>query len=646
MMTTKQFTVSLIIIGLILNIFSYYAHAPENKNISEKDFVLVDYKEKAGFKEDHVLSIGFDKNKFSIDKSEINYKIVGNKTDIDVFKRCVDINFVVVDGIINFTGKVKQWGVYNVDIQPVVKGLTVSKYAWWNSSYKSYRMVNVTASQVYSDLNNFPVPVVVGYDSFYNSGASIRFVELDNVTVLSHQLDGVWNASGNNVYWVKLPNLNSSSQFLMYYNNSLATATDTTDVWDANYLAVYHMNSSSDKTVKDYTSNANHGENKGSYAWTTGKVNDGQFFDGNDDYISMPSNCYVNFACTVTMWGTMQDFNKEGNSFFDSRDADTSDYYVLCEFGLATDKFEFYSSGSFDILGGTPADNTWFNWVGALNTNDAVSYINSVIVGKDTSCSIPGSTYSKVYIGNAGTLIRDFQGTIDEFRLSNTRRTNAWIITEYNSINNYSTFCSLSSAYELPIANTNPNVTSFNLVNGSGDNNICVNLSVYIYDDEGDTIYYEIDLNNFYHLVSNSNNITLYINMSDCLLLGHNYIVYVNVSNDNVIWNRFYYVFRTEECCNNGVSIGDNMEITIGISTLGIFLTLIIFALAYYSDKEKLFKPLLFFFDVPLCLAVGISYLYIGSSNSLTWWIGIIWICFSGICSFAGLYYSMNYGKK
>lgn len=89
----------------------------------------------------------------------------------------------------------------------------------------------------------------------------------------------------------------------------------------------------------------------------------------------------------------------------------------------------------------------------------------------------------------------------------------------------------------------------------------------------------------------------------------------------------------------------ENLSGVFSINEIGLFLTMTLFIFAYYSDKDKLLKPILFFMDVPLCLAIGVY--YIGSTNhSIGFWIGVFMFLFSILLSFAGIYYSIHYGGK
>ena len=226
MMNKKFFVVSLLIIGLIIPSFNFMVNAdPVITSISENDFFLKEYKEKAGIDTDHVLEVGFTKD-VVINVFDISYKLVGNQSDIDIFNDCVDISLVVKDNSFEFVGKVKKWGVYSVDIQPIVKGLTLSDYAWWHSGWSYYKTCNIA-----DKIDDYAMKLVVGNvsggqvdcESHANSDFSdLRFINLANDTEYPYWIEN-YTVDVQATLWVT--NTDNASTILMYYGNSIADST-------------------------------------------------------------------------------------------------------------------------------------------------------------------------------------------------------------------------------------------------------------------------------------------------------------------------------------------------------------------------------------------------------------------------------------
>ena len=158
------------------------------------------------------------------------------------------------------------------------------------------------------NLVDFPVLVQldssrIDYSLTQNDGADLRFVDRDG-TLLPHEIE-TWNAAGTSYVWVKVPQIDGSSgtdHIWLYYGNAVAAdAQNVAAVWNSGYAAVYHL----DDTSQDSTANLNHGTNSGSLD-APGRVADGQWFDGVDDYVDLGSAATVDdlFAGggTVSAW--------------------------------------------------------------------------------------------------------------------------------------------------------------------------------------------------------------------------------------------------------------------------------------------------------------------------------------------------------
>jgi hypothetical protein len=198
-----------------------------------------------------------------------------------------------------------------------------------------------------------------------------------------------------------------------------------------------------------------------------------------------------------------------------------------------------------------------------------------------------------------------------------------------------------------------PVFSNFSITNHTTSYEICdITVTVSASQKQGTEFNYSFVLyHDYFGVIENASgtsfNGTITFNITNCLFLGNNYTLFINGSVGSNYTNNFL-VFRTEECCASGVGVGDNMEITFGEGIIGIFLTLVIFLIAFYVDKEDndtIWKPLLLLIDSPISLVVGLYYMNT-SLFSINYWIGLIFILFAVILSFAGLYYSLNFGRK
>jgi len=95
----------------------------------------------------------------------------------------------------------------------------------------------------------------INYTRARANGEDLRFIDADGTTVLSHEIE-VWDPSGLSYIWVNVPQVdaNSSSDYMMMYygNPSAADGQDAANVWDANYVGVWHLGESGNSTADEF----------------------------------------------------------------------------------------------------------------------------------------------------------------------------------------------------------------------------------------------------------------------------------------------------------------------------------------------------------------------------------------------------------
>ena len=86
------------------------------------------------------------------------------------------------------------------------------------------------------------------------NGADLRFAD-ENGTLLPCEVE-VWNPEGESLIWVKVPTLTADTRITGYYGWNLAPMVDATEVWDENFLAVWHMDAAEgSRSQSDSTAN-------------------------------------------------------------------------------------------------------------------------------------------------------------------------------------------------------------------------------------------------------------------------------------------------------------------------------------------------------------------------------------------------------
>lgn len=185
--------------------------------------------------------------------------------------------------------------------------------AWFNGDWSSREKITIKASQVNSDLNEFPVYLNLADlpDSFFTSvngtGADIRMTLADEITETSFELVEIDTVNGTGELWFKAPFLSSTTgtDFYIYYGNPGATAyTDsdpygTHNVWSNGFVAVYHMNENPTGAIIDSTSFGNNGTSAGamnSSDLISGKVGKALDLDGVNDLITINDDNSLDFG--------------------------------------------------------------------------------------------------------------------------------------------------------------------------------------------------------------------------------------------------------------------------------------------------------------------------------------------------------------
>ena len=333
---------------------------------------------------------------------------------------------------------------------------------WYNPTWLYRKKITIDHTKVPSDQNSFPVLISLSDVDIsakaQHSGNDILFTSSDGVTKLSHEIESyTWN-SGALVAWVKVPTLSSGTDTIlyMYYANPAAgNQQDPTNVWDANYMAVWHLDEAGTGSATDYsdsTINANYGEGGGGNSWlpnqTPGKIASGQSFTPND-YIQGPNTPSLTVSSQLTMEAWVNLANANNNQKIVGKTSTTPGVntgygYIL---GVQTNGLypEFWDSaqtGPFTFTSGAVPNTLWTYIAVTWTTGgNIIGYVNGAQVN-----SIPasgngiGTLTNGLRIGVAPYHVSADQyfvtGLIDEVRISNTARPGSWIQTEYNNENN------------------------------------------------------------------------------------------------------------------------------------------------------------------------------------------------------------------
>ncbi|MFC1981115.1 DUF2341 domain-containing protein [Chloroflexota bacterium] len=281
------------------------------------------------------------------------------------------------------------------------------------------------------------------------------FTSSDEVTKLSHEIEKFDGGAGELVAWVKIPSLSSSANttIYMYYGNAGASdQQDATNVWDANYKVVQHMEEAAGGTnaILDSTSNANHGSDNGTPTFgASGNISNAIYFDGIDDFINFGTAASLDFTDNITIEAWVSN-----NSVPTRNPAVSKGCYV----SAADSKYIlFYSSESDclihwivrhdgnkkEVTNAEVGANQWHHLVGVYDDGSMELFVNGSTVGTETGADLQSTAAYPLLVGKWSTSF--FKGLIDEVRISDKARSSDFISTSYNNQGSPSTFYSLGA---------------------------------------------------------------------------------------------------------------------------------------------------------------------------------------------------------
>jgi len=381
------------------------------------------------------------------------------------------------------------------------------------STFSYRKQIEVNSSMVDSDLSNFPVLVSItdadlknnadttGYDIIFTS-SEVNWRTGTYSDILPHEIEKWDSSTGKLVAWVKLDSISSTTNtsFYIYYSSiCVLDKQDASGVWDDDYVAVWHKNDATSTTIKSSTINTLTGTKKGvgEPTETTGYIGNAQEYDGTGDYITLGTNVIEQLlngtsGITVSAWIKPDDFSETKyiwyglvhSSSVHTTFRSNDNKLRLNARSQSTDDLQSVTS-TVDIGTGV-----WHHLVGVVDyaNGDLILYINgsydtNVSATFDSSSLSIGTPSIESQIGNHPTSGRDFDGIIDELRVSKTVRSADWINAEYNTMNSPSTFLAFG-AQEIP--NVAPMQSNPNPANDVTGENLNPTLSIQVNDTNND----------------------------------------------------------------------------------------------------------------------------------------------------------------
>jgi len=341
---------------------------------------------------------------------------------------------------------------FALDIVPIVKGIILDEFGWWNSSYSyKYRVdVDSTVGTNQAIILNLTIDTasLIGANKLDSNCRGLRIVAGNETSLLHFDWEGYNSTTygcnqANTIVWVQKNVLaDNSSYFWVYYGNLSSNALgNSTDTYDVNYVAVFHLGEGTGSTTYDSV-NRIAGTITGS-RWIP-QVNDGSIesvgygleFDGND-LVDFGDNFDITGgALTMELWtqkpikasSTYEPFGKHG-----SRD---SYWFMIAGNGVGggNQLSNCIVSGN-DAWSTYESTNLGWNWMScSFDSDNVLHYINGTYDNNPVSADDPINTADDFFIGYEAQYGTDYVGNITEIRISNNVRSADFLKISYDII--------------------------------------------------------------------------------------------------------------------------------------------------------------------------------------------------------------------
>lgn len=303
-----------------------------------------------------------------------------------------------------------------------------------------------------TSLNNFD------YSKCGSNGSDLRFSDADG-NLIPCEID-TWDASGTSLVWVKVPNLTRLTVVYGHYGCATPDAMNPNDVWDDDYVGVWHLGESglplkesSGVSTPFNEATGAYNTNPSSHFATNGVIGKGFNLNGaassslyaDDDpdltgFKNLTLEFWVRQDATTT-GGTQNLLGKAG--------AWNSDYSYRGYVASGEKKLQMFfgnsgTGGSLNYAGWEFFSlNTWYYYAFAYDYDTASRLImqNRTPFTTTVSATLGGPVHdsnAKFALGGLWNGGIPFKGQIDELRLSKTARSEEWLKATYDTANNAS----------------------------------------------------------------------------------------------------------------------------------------------------------------------------------------------------------------
>ena len=279
-------------------------------------------------------------------------------------------------------------------------------------------------------------------------------------TKVPWEMESCAQSSGTIIAWVGLTSISASVNtnfYVSYDNASISSAQNTgsfasSNVWDSNFDAVWHLPNGSVLSAADSTSHANVGAVNSGVTASSGEIDGAASFTGSapgqDISLSAATSLQITGALTIEAW--VNSTNNSQEMIFGGYQAASSYPGYGLAIGVVSNGRPCYWSGAKGSWVGSSNgvnDGNWHYVVVSVTSGGSVTfYIDGTVSGTPSSAA-PNSYTGVMSIGADSSGGSPFKGAIDELRISSTNRASGWLTACYNNQKSGSSFLTLGSEY-------------------------------------------------------------------------------------------------------------------------------------------------------------------------------------------------------